>query len=60
MYAVVYRIGTPEACEWVRMQGYFSREAAQAEAEVKRREGYKALVHKAHMLDSIGLPEGWE
>lgn len=60
-YAVIYRTGGRERFQWRRvLTSYASRDAAQEDADMIERMGYKTLIHDAHLLDSIGMPEGWD
>ena len=59
-FTVVYRTGGTENCTWRRTMAYATREEARESAASVERMGYKALVHKTHEIDAIGMPEGWD
>lgn len=57
---VVYRIGGTERCEWRRTTGQTSMtEAMDRKADLEQM-GYKALIFKTAVLNTVGMPEGWD
>jgi hypothetical protein len=60
-FALVYRTGGKLSCKWNRvLENFETRQAAEEAATKIEKMGYKTLIFKRGMLDSIGLPEGWE
>jgi hypothetical protein len=60
-FTIAYRSGGTSNCVWTRvLEVYPTREAAQVLVAEIERGGRKALIYKTALLDSIGLPQGWE
>jgi hypothetical protein len=58
-FTTIYRTGGTEKCVWKRCLPVLTAEAAAEQAAQIERMGYRAIVHRTHMLDAIGMPEGW-
>jgi hypothetical protein len=59
-YAVIYRTGGTERCQWQRVVGTFTSEQAHDGVEELARMGYHALAVNAARLERVGMPEGWD
>jgi hypothetical protein len=59
-YTVIYRTGGTARCSWHKTQVQRNREDAYALQRDLEKAGYKALVHDTALLNSVGMPEGWE
>ena len=59
LYCVCYRTGGTENATWHRTINYATKEEAVQSALDNEEMGYKSLVFKAHDLDVIGLPQGY-
>lgn len=58
-FTVIYRTGGTINARWHRCATVATiEEAARMRDEIKRG-GRKALIHKTHLLDAIGLPQGY-
>ena len=59
-FTVIYRFGVPARFEWRKALLIGTYAEMHVEAEKLERAGYKALIHDAHLLHSIGMPDTWE
>lgn len=60
-YSVVYRTGGTQRCQWQKLFNTCQTiEQANANVERLERMGYKALRFETRVIDTIGLPIGWE
>lgn len=59
-YTVFYRFGGSDRFEWRKTLLIGTYAEMQAEAEKLERAGYKALIHDAALLHSIGMPDTWD
>jgi hypothetical protein len=58
-FTTIYRTGGTERCQWKRCLPLTSEQAACEQAAHIERMGYRAIVHRTHILDAIGMPDGW-
>jgi hypothetical protein len=58
-FTTVYRTGGTENCVWKRCLAVPTETEARKQAADIERMGYLAIVHRTHVLDVIGMPEGW-
>lgn len=59
-FTVIYRTGGTMNARWHRCAAVATIEDARKMQDDIRRGGRKALIHKTNLLDSIGLPSGYE
>lgn len=59
-FAVIWRKGGTANFEWMRVLDNFTREEAEAKAAEINRMGFATHIHKADLLDTVGLPETFE
>jgi hypothetical protein len=58
-FTTIYRTGGTENCVWKRCLAVQSEQVAREQAASIEKMGYRAIVHRTHILDAIGMPEGW-
>jgi hypothetical protein len=58
-FTTIYRTGGTENCVWKRCLAVLTVAEANEQAAKIERMGYRAIVHRTHILDAIGMPEGW-
>ena len=59
-YTVIYRIGGTENCQWKRVLGnYADFKSAEITKQEIEKQGYKAIIEKARLIDNIGLPDSF-
>ena len=59
-FTVIYRTGGPGRFEWRKTLLAGTYAEMHAEACKLASAGHKALIHDAHLLHSIGLPDTWD
>lgn len=59
-WTTIYRTGGTTRCRWHKTTPQVRREDADAMRADLEKAGYRALVHDTRLLNSVGLPEGWE